>query len=400
MPILNAAYTVYDSVYLPVPTETDPSSTSWTWGDSHRFIASNFNTKQIATFDFDTTTIKGDPRGTLWDVKDVVWQVDVSIPFLIPELTDDDMFPSSFSEPCCANLPLPDDVRSPLYRFLYAALRPKIGPSTTEANDGGMWDTFWNDDIDIIIQKLSVNVRDTRAMMDISLLCTTDPRSKFLVKQEDSVQASEISPMRAATYYDFDIPYGSGYLGSNIDYSGGYGGVTPERSPYTAIGNHGLVREWGFTVQSQVQRFKSAGTPSARPLLGISSTICEGRLGYIPITIDASGNGTIVNDDDRLPVGWMVDQQALENISRAGGRLFVAGQPPYTGNTRPIYLGMNMRKGNSSDTYSVISPDDLGPIGVAVASFEASAGSENVVNIDFKTLVGLSVSEFETIVTT
>ena len=399
MPILNAVHTTFDSVYLPVPTEDSPTSDVWKWGDGYRFIVSNIGIKQVSTLDFDTEVIKGDPRGTVWSVGETVWQVDVSIPFLVPEaITTDDKksFPTTFTEPCCANFPLPETTDLPITLFLAAILKPKTGAQTAENTSGGMWPTYWENtpsDLDIIIQRLSVQITEGRSTLDLTLICTWDPRSKFKIKQ---VPVASTSPIRTAAPFDFVIPYGSGYLGSMVDYSGGYTSW-PERGDFTGSGNHGLVRQWGFTIQSNIQRFKSVGTPSSRPLLGVSGITCEGNLKYIPIVKVEGGSGTIVvndNETDRIPVGWTVDRQTVQSVGRSGGQLYVAGQPPYSGNKRPIYIGMGMRKGNETESYWVLHPDALGPIGVAAASFDAAAGSENTVSIDFKTLVGVTPTEF------
>lgn len=411
MPVINAAYTTYDSVYLPIPTEADPDSLTWTWGSPYRFLVASISTKQVATFDFDTTTLKGDPRGTIWSVGDAVWQVDVTIPFLVPEPTfttnrvgaTTASFPTTFTEPYCANLPVVSNGAFPLAWYVYAAMRSKLGPMTSST---GMWETFWKTtsparEPDIIIQQLSVEVKEGRATLTLSLLCTEDPRSKFMIKQG---VITNTSGYRAAAPYDFMIPSGEKYLGSLIAYEGGYGmNAISERKPWASGNNHGFVREWGFTIKSQVTRFKSVGTPSARPLLGVSATTCEGNLKYIPITQVGTGAQIIDSsiDTDRLPIGWIVDRQVLDTVDRAGGQLYITGQPPYTGTRQPIYLAMNMRKGDTigGATYTLIGQNDLGPIGVAVASFDASGGSENTVSIDFKTLVGVTEDEFMTLTT-
>ena len=405
MPVINAAYTTWNSAHLPIPSGPDPTNLVWSWDNAYRFLVGNINIKQVSTLDFDTATNKGSPQGTIWTVGDRVWQVDVSIPFLIPpgdESQTPPLFPTSFTEPYCANIPVVSDVAYPLAWFLYAAITPIVGrPIYPVGTELGLWDTHWAiqnpaRQTDIFIRSLSVEVNESRSMLTMSLLCSDDPRAKFDIRQSAVTNGF----WRTAMPWDFVVPSGVEHLGApNVAYEGGYGAVTPipHRIERAAGTNFGMVREWGFTIESQISQFKSVGTPSARPLLGVTSTTCRGTLKYIPLKVTELGM-TLVGDDDRVPVGWMVDTQALETITRSGGQLYLAGQPPYTDPMQPLYLGMNLVKGDPmGTTYTVLDKDILGPIGVAVASFDAAAGSENTVSIDFRTLLGFTGDELSSV---
>lgn len=226
MPIINAVHTTYDSVYLPVPVEASFQSSTWSWDTAHRFIVSNISVKQEVVLDNNQNIVKGDPRGTIWTVGDTVWNIDVSIPFLIPleeyqqspiqsfsedPLTEDvfveSIFPDTTQGPYCANLPVIDNKAFPIQQFLASIIQPKIGLSTGTTAEFGMWETFWgtsNDNMDIITKELSVRINEEEASLDLKFICTKDPRDKLQIKQDITIN----TPMRSASFYDFSIPIG------------------------------------------------------------------------------------------------------------------------------------------------------------------------------------------------
>lgn len=431
MPVVNAMVGVQDEARISVPDSILPDSRGVNrrvqWADARRFIVTRFSSKEIATVGFDETTIKGSPVGSMLTFGDSVWQIDLEIPFLVWD-------PNYFSAegisifeygnaPHWANMPVqlkststPAYYADAVFRFFKAATSFMLG---SEIANRGLWDEHWNNitpaspEIDVIVQRVGINVSEDRAILSVSLLSTTDPRSRFELVQEQMTVSP--GPTRVAKPWDFEIPMNVDTLGSPLTvYSGGWNS-TPIREQYSALpGSFSLVSSWSINVECQVTRFRSVGTPSARPMLGVSSQKCEGQLRYLPLyrtSMNGKEYGSIVGplDHDRLPTGWRVDSQSMEYIQRFGGQLFVSGHPDYqTDGVRPVFPEMNLRYGVQTTNYDpndpsvivgytytpmnykVVSRDMVGPIVVATAGVEASGDAMNVVSIDYKTILGVT----------
>jgi len=431
MPIVNAMVGVQNEARISVPDAILPDSRGVNrrirWSDPERFIVTNFSSKEIATVSFDETVLKGSPVGSMLSFGDSVWQVDFSIPFLVWDpnyFADQGISMFEYGEaPHWANMPVqleptptPAYYADAVFRFFKAAATFLLG---SEISNRGLWDEHWStitpasSEIDVIVQKIGIEVSDDRAVLTVSLLSTTDPRSRFELIQEDMTTSP--GPTRVAKPWDFEIPRRVDTLGSPLTvYSGGWG-VTPTRRQYSALpGSFSLVSSWSLSVECQVTRFRSIGTPTARPILGISSQKCEGRLSYLPLYRSTSGGkeyGSIAGplSYDRLPTGWRVDSQSMEYIQRFGGQLFVSGHPDYqTDGIRPVFPEMDLRYGVQTThydpddhgrivgytytpmNYRVVSRDMVGPIVVATAGVEASGTGINTVSIDYKTILGVT----------
>lgn len=406
MPIVNAFLSVRDTAMLSVPLDPTHDSSgvdAWNaWMAPATFIVDSFSVKEISPLDFDTSVAKGSPTGSMWSIGDSVWQVDFSIPFLVWDplyFSTYGISHTSFQSPAFANMPVVGGYAYPTKGFILAAKRFLLG---SEKFNRQLWSEHWVNSIstkpDFLVQKVSIEVSENRSMLSVSLLSTTDPRSYFNILQ--APMAVSPGPMRVARPWDFSIPNDVQVLGSPLTrYVHGYQSI-PYRSSSTALPmNISFVTEWSVNIESQVSRFKSVGTPSGRPMLGVTSQQCSGRLKYLPLHVDSASSALIVDSTDissALPTGWRTDSQSMEMIQRYGGQLFVSGHPDYqTEGYRPVFPEIGLRYGSSPLSYYVISRDMLGPVGAATVGFETSSGGTNDVVIDYKTLMGKDDAEAE-----
>jgi len=406
MPILNAFLSVWDTAMLSVPLDPTHDSSgvdAWNaWMAPAKFIVNSFSVKEVSTLDFDTSVAKGAPTGSMWSVGDTVWQVDFSIPFLVWDplyFSRNGISHTSFQSPAFANMPVVGGYAYPTKGFILAAKRYLLG---SERINRPLWDEHWVNSIstkpDFLVQRVSIEVSDNRSMLSVSLLSTTDPRHYFNTLQTPMVVSP--GPTRVARPWDFSIPSDIQVLGSPLTaYSHGYQSI-PTRTATTSIPkNVSFVTEWSVNIESQITRFRSVGTPSGRPMFGVTSQQCSGRLKYLPLHVSSLWSTSIVDSGDlssALPTGWRTDSQSMEMIQRYGGQLFVSGHPSYLVNGyRPVFPEIGLRYGSNPLLYYIISRDMLGPVGAATVGFEAAAGGTNAVVVDYKTLLGKDDAEAE-----
>jgi hypothetical protein len=423
MPIINAFSTVQDMAYISVPTSPIHDSQGvdmrLIWPkDTKTFIVNSFSIKEISTLDFDTSVVKGSPTGSMWSIGDTVWKVDFSTPFLVwdPKYFAD--YGVSYSQiPAFANMPVLSGCAYPARQFVTAAKQFLLG---SERSNRGLWSEHWAGSMpstpDFLVQKVSIEITDDRSMLSVSLLSTTDPRSYFDVMQIPMTVSP--GPLRVAKPWDFHIPNDVQVLGSPItNYYGGYS-TPPTRYAVTGYPhNISFVLEWSIGIESQITRFRSVGTPSGRPMLGITSQQSTGRIKYLPLHVSNAASATIVNQgypSESLPTGWRTDSQSMEMIERYGGQLFVSGHPNYQQDGyRPVFPELRMKLNDVQlvnipgppprrmfvdvplQPYYIVTREMFGPVGAASVGFEAVAGGSNAVVVDYKTLLGETDAEAE-----
>jgi len=401
MPIVNAFSTIRDVARISVPMgptlDAQNKPMRLTWPTAETFIVNSFSVKEVSTLDFDTSVAKGSPTGSMWSVGDTVWQLDFSIPFLLWEPSYFAYYGisySAFQAPAFANLPVISGYAYPARQFVTAAKQFLLG---SERSNRSLLTEHWARSLsstpDFLVQRASIEISENTSMLSVSILSTTDPRIHFNIIQVP--MAVSPGPLRVAKPWDFHIPDDIQVLGSPItNYYGGYStNAIPTRYAMTGYPhNISLVLEWTLGIESQITRFRSAGTPSGRPMLGITSQQSTGRIKYLPLHIDNAASATIVNPNspsESLPTGWRADSQSMQMIARYGGQLFVSGHPNYqTNGIRPVFPEIGLRYGANALSYYIVKREMFGPVGVASVGFEAAAGGTNAVVVDYKTLLG------------
>jgi len=409
MPILNTISANYTKSMISIPS-------GGIWQSPEQVITSSFNISHSTNIAADTSYKRGTPYVHAWSIDDDAWRISFSTPFLLYDTgATNSGIKSGF------------DILSNFLDHIYNVIVVSSYPT-------GFYD-LWLNDNNYVVESLSVNVNQNDARLNVNILSTCDPRNNFYQQGDNNIFSDEQTSPGFLTFgarlckpFDFIIPVSGMASGMIRNCIGGplhiYEEITETGAIYklvpafaatgeiitdksnSTMSHISLLTNFTVNVNCGIERLYSVGIPSQKPILAISSISCEGEISYIPL-VRTSETGT---EDEylfaaKLPHGWKIDTQIIDKI-RSGGRLYIQGNPPYTGDNSPLWVGLALKLSTpatgtatgyyQSDTFegykNIIDSDILGP--VMVSSYDLSISPNNPINVNvrFKTNLGCSAT--------
>lgn len=440
MPILNPAITTWSTAYVAYPY-VDPSTNDIQWGSTKILIDS---LKIDRVVDRGKISLaRGGPYPNVWKMGDAYWEIEFRTPMLVPFYADPDTGRGGYFDQArgvCATLPLTVSPGEEWYKpliltgFVSTALRPYVMMSPPDSIK-----KYWHDadsnfyDRDIIVTGVTVNIGEEESSLTVKLISTVDPRGTFYLTDQEVSEEDIAAVGRVMKPWDIYVP--SGYVGSDIVISepeaskvvptyldttllfseltpvelttpppedtDGDGDLTDEATvipPVSEAASPGyifMMRSLEFSVEVEVNRKRSLGVPSARPLLIADAVSITGSMKMVPFYRDEMG--WLSHTDPysltiHQPAGWMADVQAMDDreiTDRPPGKYYrVFEKSPTADTAKPLFVGFAMRGGAGSwfwgmDGKSATTP--LGPASVNRVISSQPAGQFHELTVQFTT---------------
>lgn len=373
MPIINAASSVWltGEVWLP--------------GIGSTYAAfSSFDSQQISNRNEVTDVTYGYPYAKVWDVGHTYWQTKFTCPILL--LQDTTAATSPYYE-----------ATQFIYAFLAEMLRTsgfKSGDSFTSNTLKTKWDfdrleTISSNNVDFIIDNLSIDITEDDASFTVSIISTTDLRKYFKISNRTLINKPLIDNTVYRLAKPFDITIPNDCIGAPFGFMQSSEKQWPQQ---TTNSNYysSLLREFHLTLESQTTQVASIGIPSSRPFLGVTSIKSSGNISFIPLFYDPLSTNIAFQETAATfaPAGWTVDMQSIDNLQgslRHGGKLYVSMDM-----TNPMYVQALIKTKN----YYIVNGKDantpLGPVSTSSWGLNTNAGQTNEISVDFITSPGIT----------